>query len=147
MDHALYKLDKTKIVFENHCLIDAKLFQPNFNYPKFHAMTNFVKCIQNNGSAINYDTAYSEAAHKYLLKNFYGQTNKKEYQLPILKHNIRHININAMQDTIIIAKVLVRSAKKKSLLLTCLMQRLRKYAVQKICCWSIIGIWILWTMK
>ena len=26
IDDALYRFDKTKIVFENHCLIDAKLF-------------------------------------------------------------------------------------------------------------------------
>ena len=44
-DHALYRFDKTKIAFENHRPIDAKLFRPTFNYPKFHAMTYFVKCI------------------------------------------------------------------------------------------------------
>lgn len=26
MEHALYRLDKTKIAFDNHCLINAKLF-------------------------------------------------------------------------------------------------------------------------
>lgn len=39
MEHALHRFDKTKTVFGNHCLIDAKLLQPNFNYPKFHAIT------------------------------------------------------------------------------------------------------------
>lgn len=43
--HALYKLDPKKIMFENYCLINAKLFQPTFNYSKFHTMTYFVKCI------------------------------------------------------------------------------------------------------
>ena len=114
IDHALYRLDKTKIAFENHRPIDAKLFRPTFNYPKFHAMTHFVKCIRDYGSAINYDTAHSEAAHKYLLKAFYGRTNKKEYESQILKHNIRHTNVIAMQDVIIIAKVLVRSVKKRA---------------------------------
>ncbi len=83
MEHALYRLDKTKIAFENHCPINAKLFRPTFNYPKFHAMTYFVKCIQDYGSAINYDTAHSEAAHKYFLKAFYGRTNKKKYKSQI----------------------------------------------------------------
>ena len=45
IDHTLYRLDKTKIAFENHCLIDAKLFQPTFNYLKFYAMTHFIKYI------------------------------------------------------------------------------------------------------
>lgn len=64
MEHALYKLNKTKIVFDNHYPIEAKLFQPTFNYLKFHAITHFVKCIQDYRNAINYDKAYNEAAHK-----------------------------------------------------------------------------------
>ena len=70
MDHALYRLGKTKIVFENYCPINTKIFQPTFNYPKFHAITHFVKCIQDYRSAITYNMAYSEATHKYLLKVF-----------------------------------------------------------------------------
>ena len=76
-------------------------------------MIHFVKYIQDYGSAINYDTAYSKAAHKYLLKAFYGQTNKKEYESQILEHNIYHTNVIAMQDAILIAKVLVGSDKNK----------------------------------
>ncbi len=75
-------------------------------------MTHLVKCIQNYGSAINYDTAHSEVAYKYLLKIFYGRTNKKEYKLQILKHNIRHTNVIAIQDAILMAKVLDRSEKR-----------------------------------
>ena len=78
-------------------------------------MTHFVKYIRDYGSAINYDTAHSEAAHKYLLKAFYGRTNKKEYESQILEHNIRHTNVIAMQDAILIAKVPVGSAKKKEI--------------------------------
>ncbi len=80
IEHALYKLDKTKIAFENHRPINAKLFRPTFNSPKFHAIIHFVKCIRDYGSTINYNMAHSEAAHKYLLKAFYGRTNKKEYE-------------------------------------------------------------------
>ena len=70
--HTLYKLDKIKIGFENHHPIDAKLFRPTFNYPKFHAMTYFVKYIQDYKSAINYDMAHNKAIYKYLFKAFYG---------------------------------------------------------------------------
>ncbi len=42
MKHALYRLEKTKIVFEHHRLIDSKLYQQAFNYPKFHAINHFV---------------------------------------------------------------------------------------------------------
>ena len=64
---------------------------------------------------------YIEAVYKYLSKAFYGQTNKKEYELQILKHNIRYTNVIAKQAAIIMAKVLIKSAKKKRLLLTYLM--------------------------
>ena len=80
IDHTFYKLDKTKIVFENHCPIDAKLFQPTFNYPKFCAMTHFVKCTQDYGNMIKYNMAHSEAAYKYPLKAFYERLNKKKYK-------------------------------------------------------------------
>lgn len=112
MNHTLYKLDKTKIAFENHCPIYTKLFYPTFNYPKFHAITDFVKCISDSLSAINYDTTYSKAAYKSLFKNFYRRTNKNEYELQILKHNIHYINIIVIQNAFIIFKLFARSAKK-----------------------------------
>ena len=45
MEHALYKLEKTKIAFEHHRPIDSNLCQPTFNYPKFYAINHFVQCI------------------------------------------------------------------------------------------------------
>ena len=115
MEYALYKLDKAKIAFKNHCTIDAKLFRPIFNYPNFYVMTHYIKYIQDYESAINYDIAYSKAAHKYLFKAFYGQINKKKYELQILKHNIRHTNVIIMQDAILMAKILDGNTKKKTI--------------------------------
>ncbi len=57
MEQALYKLEKTKIAFEQHWPINFKLCRPTFNYPKFHAISHFVKCIRDYGSAVNYDIA------------------------------------------------------------------------------------------
>ena len=42
MKYALYRLEKTKIAFEYHWPIDAKLYQPIFNYFKFHVISHFV---------------------------------------------------------------------------------------------------------
>ena len=78
-------------------------------------MIHFVKYIQDYRSAINYDIVHSETAYKYLCKAFYGRTNKKEYKSQILEHNIRHINVIAMQNAILIAKIPVESAKKKEI--------------------------------
>ena len=69
--YALYKLNKRKLTFENLDLIDLKLFQLIFNYLKFYAITHFVYCIWDYNSAINHNTAYSKAIHKYFFKIFY----------------------------------------------------------------------------
>ena len=115
MGHALYRLDKIKIAFENHCLINIKLFRLTFNYLKFHAIIYFLQCIQDYGSAINYDTKYSETVYKYFLKAFYGRTNKKKYESQILEYNIHHTNLITIQNAILIARVPVGSVKKKEL--------------------------------
>ena len=119
MEYVWYKLEKTKIAFEHHRPIDAKLCRLTFNYPKFHATSHFVQCIRDYGSAVNYDTAHSKIAHKYLLKAFYNRTNKKEYDAHIRQHNIRHKNVIIMKDVVISKKaqekerqLIVRNADK-----------------------------------
>ena len=41
IEHALYRLEKTKIAFEHYRPMNSKLCRPMFNYPKFHAVTYF----------------------------------------------------------------------------------------------------------
>ena len=106
MEHALYRLEKTKIAFKHQWPIYSKLCRPTFNYPKFHAVTHFTQCIRDYSSAVNYDTAHSEAAYKYLLKTFYNRTNKKNYDAQIWQHNVRHPNVIAMKAVIISKKAL-----------------------------------------
>ena len=81
IEHALYRLEKTKMAFEHHWSIDSKLYQLTFNYPKFYTISHFVSCFRNYGNAVNYNTAHIKVAHKYLFKAFYNKTNKKEYDL------------------------------------------------------------------
>ena len=104
IEHALCRMEKTIIAFEHHRLINFMLCEPIFNYPKFHIMNQFVQCIWDYGSAVNYNIAYSKAAYKYLFKVFYNRPNKKEFNLQIWQHNVRHNNILAMKDVIVIEK-------------------------------------------
>lgn len=83
MKHILYRLKITKIEFEQYRLIDTKLCQLTFNYPRFHITSHFVQYIWDYCIMINYDTIYSKVAHKYLLKIFYNKMNKKEYNLQV----------------------------------------------------------------
>ena len=75
MEYALYRLEKTKIAFEQDQLIDPKLCRPTFYYPKFYAISNFISYIKADDSTVNYDIAHSEAAYKYSLKAFYYRIN------------------------------------------------------------------------
>ena len=111
MEHALYRLEKTKIAFEHHWPIDSKLCQSTFNYPKFHTVTHLAQCIRDYGSAVNYDIAHSKAAHKYLLNPFYNRTNKKKYDAQIWQHNICYINVITMKDVIISKKALEKEGQ------------------------------------
>ncbi len=104
MKHTLYRLEKTKIAVEHHWPINPKLYRPAFNYPKCYAISHFVQCIRNYGSAVNYDTAHSKVAYKYLLKAFYNRTNKKEYHSQIQQYNVCYTNIIAMKDVILVAE-------------------------------------------
>ena len=88
IDHIFYRLDKIKIAFENHCLIDVNLFWPIWNYLKFHAIIDFIKYIWDYGSIINYNTTLNKIAHKYSFQAFYRWINKKKYKLSILEYNI-----------------------------------------------------------
>ena len=73
--YPLYRIDKTKMVFEKHYPIDAQILWPALYYFKFHGISHFVKCICKYGSVVNYNITYSETAYKYLFKAFYRQTN------------------------------------------------------------------------
>lgn len=92
--------------------MNFKLYQPTFYYPKFHAISNFVQCIQDYYNAVNHNTDHSKVAHKYLLKVFYNRINEKEYDLNIWQHNVRYTNIIAIKDVIILEK----TSEKKALL-------------------------------
>jgi hypothetical protein len=79
LEQALYRIDRTKVVFKRFRPINALLIatdEGHFNFPKFHAMTYYSFCIREYRAADNFNTEHSEAAHKYHVKAFYGrQTN------------------------------------------------------------------------
>ena len=42
IEHILYRLERRKITFEYNWPINSKLYQPTFNYPKFHVISHFI---------------------------------------------------------------------------------------------------------
>lgn len=96
MRAALWRLDVLKEAFR-----PFTKSQNGFNIPKFHAISHYPMMIEKFGSADGYDTAMFEAAHSYLIKDWYKRTNKRNgYEQQIFDHNIRAVNVLAMQDLI-----------------------------------------------
>jgi hypothetical protein len=99
LDHALYRIDKTKVAFKALRPVDKATDEGYFNFPKFHVMTHYMSCIRDFGAADNFDTEHSEAGHKYHVKAFYRRTNKRQgYEDQICLHNTRRISMIAMED-------------------------------------------------
>lgn len=102
MDHALYRMDKLKEIFRGFRPVDKDTNQGHFNFPKFHVITHYPEFIRRFGGADGSDTSHPEAAHKYLLKAFYGRTNKREgFLTQILHHNTRRTRMQAMEDVLL----------------------------------------------
>ena len=78
LDHALYRIDKTKVAFKALRPVDKVTDEGHFNFLKFHVMTHYTSCIRDFGAADGFDTEHSEAGHKYHVKAFYGRTNKRQ---------------------------------------------------------------------
>ena len=90
LDHALYRIDKTKVAFKALRPVDKVTDEGHFNFLKFHVMTHYTSCIRDFGAADGFDTEHSEAGHKYHVKAFYGRTNKRQgYENQICLHNTR----------------------------------------------------------
>jgi hypothetical protein len=68
-------------------------------------MTHYSSYIWEYRAANNFDTEYSEAAHKYHVKAFYGRINKRQgYKNQICLHNTRCINILTMINVLFYKK-------------------------------------------
>ena len=102
MTAALERIDILKPVFKNSRPFNRETGERHFNFPKLHVMSHYVDFICLYGSAQGFDTSYSEAAHKILVKDFFSRTNKKPgYEIQILHHNTRRQNMAAMNDVLL----------------------------------------------
>ena len=98
MTAALERLDKLKPVFKKSRPLNQETQEPHFNFPKLHVMSHYVEFIRLYGSAQGFDTSYSEAAHKTLVKEFFNRTNKNPgYEAQVLLHNTRRQHMAACE--------------------------------------------------
>jgi Plavaka transposase len=99
MEHALYRIDKLKGVFQGFRPRAKDSDEGHFNFPKFHAMTHFMDHIRQFGAADGYDTSNGEAAHKYAVKAYWNRTNKQsDFELQICLHNTRRVSVLATES-------------------------------------------------
>lgn len=98
------RIDKTKEAFRDACCLDAQSRdneRRHFNFPKWHALRNYPQFIRLFGSAVGYTTGVGEVWHITWLKQFFKQTNKQNgFEIQILHHNIRELNMLAREDNL-----------------------------------------------
>src|SRR5438270_587761 len=65
--------------------------------PKIHALSHYIKCIREMGSADNSDTECTEEAHSWLIKSAYRSTNKMDlkYVAQMLQWEQRLFNVKS----------------------------------------------------
>ena len=105
MRHALMRMNKFKKVFariRQSKQEKSRDVEGHFNFIKFHAMSHYPGSIERYGAADNFDTQHSEAAHKFLVKEYFNRTNKRDTFIEQLcRHNIRRQNMVAMEDLLL----------------------------------------------
>ncbi len=122
LSHVLFQINKLKNVFQHLRSVNLNISEEHFNILKLHVMTHYAQHIHQYGSADNIDTEHSEAAHKFLVKAFFSQTNKhKSFQQQLLLHNTCHLNLTAMKDLILWKKT-QNSVIKKDLMIALMTQ-------------------------
>jgi len=120
--HVLFQINKLKNVFWHLRSVNLNISEGHFNILKLHVMTHYAQHIHQYDSADNIDTEHSEAAHKFLVKVFFSQTNKhKSFQQQLLLHNICHLNLSAMKNLILWKKT-QNSVIKKNLMIALMTQ-------------------------
>lgn len=78
LNHALYRINSFKEVFRQTLSIEQKIEESHFNFPKFHVLSHYASFIRKYEAANEYDTSHDEIKHKYLIKKFYDESNKRE---------------------------------------------------------------------
>jgi hypothetical protein len=101
LSHALVRIDHTKESFAKYRPKDANN-EAHWNYPKFHALGHYIEFIRTFGAPNGFDTEHMEAAHKFLLKDFYTRTNRNStYLNQIAGWNTRETNRKAMEHILL----------------------------------------------
>ena len=102
LEQALFRVNSFKDVFRHLRPTDPATEQGHFNFPKFHAITHYTSFIRQYGAADGFDSSHDEARHKYMLKEYFGRTNKRDtFQEQLLFHNERRLNMLAMEDVLL----------------------------------------------
>jgi len=82
MNNIIYRINVLKEVFKQF------RHDENFNYLKFHVISHYMNFIQRYKDADDFNTSYMKITHKFLIKDYYDLTNKREnFQMQILHHN------------------------------------------------------------
>ncbi len=113
MQHALFRWNKLKKVFQYLRSFDTDTQQRHFNILKFHAMTHYANFIHWYDVVNNVNTKYEKICHRHLIKKFFDHINKRDTFLnQLIHHNTRHLNLLAMKNVLLYEKTKFVQIKK-----------------------------------
>jgi hypothetical protein len=108
LNHVFSRINFFKKVFRQSRSIEQNIEEDHFNFLKFHVISHYSNFIRKFEASNEYDTFHDEARHKYMIKEFYHRTNKREtFQAQLIEHNNRRLSI-------LTTKNIKRHATKKS---------------------------------
>ncbi len=78
LNHVLIWINIFKKIFRRFRSIEQNIEENHFNFSKFHVISHYSNFIRKFEASNEYDTSHDETRHKYMIKEFYHRTNKRE---------------------------------------------------------------------
>ena len=98
----MFRVNSFKDIFRYLRPTDPAIEQGYFNFSKFHAITYYTSFIRQYRAADGFDSSYNEARYKYMLKEYFDKTNKRDiFQEQFLFYNERRLNIFVIEDVLL----------------------------------------------
>ena len=94
-----------KIFFRHLRFANVKFENEYFSFFNFYIMIYYSNFIRKYEMINKFNISHDEFKHKYIFKNFFDHINKREiFQIQLLRHNQRRINILIMKKILRVEK-------------------------------------------
>ncbi len=99
LNQAFFRVNFFKSVFRETRQFVQENENEHFNFFKFHVMSHYSDFIRKYDTTDDYDISHDEIKHKYMIKQYYDRTNKREtFQKQLIQHNRRRMKVLIMKN-------------------------------------------------